>query len=102
MYGPKKMFLNERERERAVPPSIQPLPLSPSSSVITLEFQTAAPDLLLLYTQGLAKVHADYMALELRGGRLFYSYNLGSGRVYIQTMGTYDDGYVHMVSSTIM
>ena len=50
-------------------------------------------DALLLYTQG----SSDYLALELRGGRLLYSYNLGSGRVYISSNGTYSDGLLHVV-----
>ena len=67
------------------------------SYIITLEFQTVSADAILLYTQGSASIFADYMALELREGRLYYSYNLGSGRVYIISSGTYNDGYVHMV-----
>lgn len=43
-------------------------------------------------------IFADYMALELRGGRLYYSFNLGSGRVFIVSNVTYNDGEIHTVS----
>ena len=55
-------------------------------------------DTLLLYTQG----NSDYLALELRAGRLFYSYNLGSGRVYISSNGTYSDGLLHVVFTHLL
>lgn len=69
----------------------------PSSYTITLEFQTVSEDSLLLYSQGSSGVFADYMALELSGGRLFHSFNLGSGRAYLLSSGRYNDGFLHMV-----
>lgn len=60
-----------------------------------LEFQTASSDAILLYLQG--SVYADFLALQLRGGILVFSYNLGSGRVDIESEGTYDDGEIHTV-----
>ena len=70
-------------------------PLGWYSFSIELEFQTASPDALLLYLQG--SVHADFIALQLRAGILIYSYNLGSGRVDIESETTYNDGVIHMV-----
>ena len=74
------------------------LPFSPSSFDIALEFQTISSSALVLYMQGMAAMFADYMALELRGGQLYFSYNLGSGRAFIVSTGTYDDGFLHRVS----
>lgn len=66
-----------------------------SSFSIVLEFQTASSDAILLYLQG--SVYADFLALQLRGGILVFSYNLGSGRIDIESEGTYDDGEIHTV-----
>ena len=62
---------------------------------IVIEFQTASSEAVLLYLQG--SVHADFVALELRAGLLTFSYNLGSGRIDIQSERTYNDGEIHMV-----
>lgn len=62
---------------------------------IVLEFQTASTEAVLLYLQG--SVYTDFIALQLRTGRLLFSYNLGSGRVNIQSENTYNDGVIHMV-----
>ena len=67
----------------------------PCSFSIVLEFQTASSDAILLYLQG--SVYADFLALQLRGGILVFSYNLGSGRIDIQSEDTYDDGEIHTV-----
>ena len=72
----------------------------PPSFDILLEFQTISSSALILYTQGLTAMFADYMALELRGGQLYFSYNLGSGRAFIVSTGTYDDGLLHRVGLT--
>ncbi len=55
----------------------------------------------VLYTQDVVAVFADYLSLELRGGRLNYSYNLGSGRVFITSNHTYNDGLLHIVSGSV-
>ena len=60
-----------------------------------LEFQTASSEAILLYLQG--SVHADFVALQLTGGILVFSFNLGSGRVDIESEGTYNDGEIHTV-----
>ena len=60
-----------------------------------MEFTTVSSNGLLLYMQG--TVHDDFFALELLSGRLFFSYNLGSGRAQIQTTGSYNDGTLHRV-----
>lgn len=64
-----------------------------------LEFQTASSEAVLLYLQG--SVYSDFIALQLRTGRLLFSYNLGSGRVDIQSENTYNDGVIHMVCLTL-
>ena len=69
----------------------------PSSFSILLEFQTVSSDTILLYTQG----NRDFLALELRDGRLIYSYNLGSGRTTISSTDTYSDGLLHVVRIVI-
>ena len=65
---------------------------------IVLEFQTASSEAVLLYLQG--SVYADFIALQLRTGHLLFSYDLGSGRVNIQSENTYNDGVIHMVCLT--
>lgn len=68
------------------------------SYLIVLQFQTVAllEDVLLLYTQD--RMYIDYLALELQAGTLLYSFNLGSGRVYITSQGSqYNDGGLHTV-----
>lgn len=50
---------------------------------------------MLLYTQG----NFDFLALELIRGVLYYTYNLGSGRVILASVGTYNDGLEHSVST---
>ncbi len=79
-----------------------PLPHTHTHShSIALEFRTSSSDALLLYTQDVVAVFADYLSLELRGGRLNYSYNLGSGRVFITSNHTYNDGLLHIVSGLV-
>lgn len=39
----------------------------------------------------------DFFALRLVSGRLLFSYDLGSGRVDIQTASYYNDGILHKV-----
>ena len=70
------------------------------SHSIVLEFCTSSSDALLLYTQDVVAVFADYLSLELRRGRLYYSYNLGSGQVFIISISnhTYNDTLLHIVS----
>ena len=47
-------------------------------------------------------MYIDYLALELQAGTLLYSFNLGSGRVYITSQGSqYNDGGLHTVSPAI-
>ena len=48
---------------------------------------------MLLYTQG----NYDFLALELVRGFLYYTYNLGTGRVTLTSDLTYNDGLVHSV-----
>ena len=42
-------------------------------------------------------MYADFLALQLRSGLLVFSYDLGSGRVDIESENTYDDGLIHTV-----
>lgn len=48
---------------------------------------------MLLYTQG----NFDFLALELIRGVLYYTYNLGAGRIILTSNRTYNDGLEHLV-----
>ena len=48
---------------------------------------------MLLYTQG----NFDFLALELIRGLLYYTYNLGTGRIILNSTHTYNDGLEHTV-----
>jgi hypothetical protein len=63
------------------------------SHIITLQFQTSSPNAMLLYTEG----SYDFLAVELIRGILYYTYNLGSGRVILASGETYNDGLAHLV-----
>lgn len=66
---------------------------------MTLMFRTGSSNVLLLYSQDNTLV--DYMALELRNGDMYYSYNLGAGPVFISPtppLNRYDDNMNHTVS----
>ena len=65
-----------------------------------LEFQTASSVGVLLYLQG--SVYADFIALQIKAGKLVFSYNLGSGRVDIESEHQYNDGMKHTVWSCCM
>lgn len=54
---------------------------------------TISSEGVLLYMQ-----ENDFFALQLVSGRLLYSYNLGSGRALIRSVGAYNDGQLHRVS----
>lgn len=60
---------------------------------IILDFMTISSEGVLLYMQ-----ENDFFALQLVSGRLLYSYNLGSGRALIRSVGAYNDGQLHRVS----
>ena len=91
-----------RQAHGTVEPNSLPslsLPFPPSHN-LTLEFQTVSQDGLLLFAQSSPSTRhmQDFLALELRSGRLIYSYNLGGGRAEASTAAMYNDGYLHMVS----
>ena len=69
--------------------------LSHCSFCIVLEFQTASSVGVLLYLRG--SVYADFIALQIKAGRLVFSFNLGSGRVDIESENQYNDGMKHTV-----
>ena len=65
---------------------------------IVLVFRTVSSNAILLFIQS-----QDYMALELRNGHLYYSYDLGAGPVFItsnQSLPRFDDDRNHTVSGT--
>lgn len=69
---------------------------------MTLVFRTVSSDALLIYTQG--STHVDYLALEIRNGLLYYSYNLGAGQAFISSTPSqtrYDDDTIHTVWNMI-
>ncbi|KAL3219558.1 hypothetical protein MRX96_030316 [Rhipicephalus microplus] len=62
---------------------------------LTLKFRTKRPNGLIFYTSN--EDHSKFLALGLRGGRLFLQARPG-GRV--ETEGTYDDGRWHYVTAS--
>lgn len=62
---------------------------------LTLKFRTNRPNGLIFYTSN--EDHSKFLALGLRGGRLFLQARPG-GRV--ETEGTYDDGRWHYVTAS--
>ena len=67
---------------------------------ITLDFVTVSSKGLLLYMQG--NIYRDFFSLQLIAGRLLYSYNLGSGTAKIKSNASYNDGFLHRVSTQLM
>lgn len=58
---------------------------------------------MLIYTQ--SAIYDDYMALELRNGAIYYSYDLGAGSIFINpysALNKYDDDMNHTVSHLLI
>lgn len=62
---------------------------------LTLKFRTKRPNGLIFYTSN--EDHSKFLALGLRGGRLFLQARPGG---HVETEGTYDDGRWHYVTAS--
>lgn len=72
-------------------------PLDPQYNFIYLEFATVQQNALLLYNHGDPST-SDFMALEIVSGRLWLSYDLGSGVIRLETGKTVADGSFHNIT----
>ncbi len=66
-------------------------PLDPQYNFIYLEFATVQQNALLLYNHGDPST-SDFLALEIVSGRLWLSYDLGSGVIRLETGKIVADG----------
>ncbi|KAL1260964.1 hypothetical protein QQF64_008791 [Cirrhinus molitorella] len=72
-------------------------PLDPQNNFIYLEFATVQQNALLLYNHGNPS-NSDFLSLEIMSGRLWLSYDLGSGVIRLETGKTVADGIFHNIT----
>ncbi|XP_016363179.1 protocadherin Fat 4-like [Sinocyclocheilus anshuiensis] len=72
-------------------------PLDPQYNFIYLEFATVQQNALLLYNHGDPST-SDFLALEIVRGRLWLSYDLGSGVIRLETGKIVADGSFHNIT----
>ncbi|KAM9733774.1 protocadherin Fat 4 [Menidia menidia] len=72
-------------------------PLDRRTNLIYFEFATVQENCLLLYNPG-GSSSREFMALEILGGTVHFSYDLGLGPVRMQTHKQVADGLFHSVS----
>ncbi|XP_067306556.1 protocadherin Fat 4 [Pseudorasbora parva] len=72
-------------------------PLDPQYNFIFLEFATVQQNSLLLYNHGDPST-SEFMALEIVSGRLWLSYDLGSGVIRLETGKMVADGRFHNIT----
>uniref|UniRef100_A0A3Q2FU13 Uncharacterized protein n=1 Tax=Cyprinodon variegatus TaxID=28743 RepID=A0A3Q2FU13_CYPVA len=72
-------------------------PLDSRANLIYFEFATVQKDSLLLYNSG-TSTSREFLALEILGGTIQLSYDLGSGPVRLQTFKQVADGLFHSVT----
>lgn len=72
-------------------------PLDPHYNLISLEFATIQQNSLLLYNHGDPST-SEFLALETVDGRLWFSYDLGSGVVRLVTGKSVTDGSFHNIT----
>lgn len=65
---------------------------------IALQFRTSHPDGVLFYASD--SRHTDFIGLYLKDGKVYHSFNCGSGLANISSMGRYDDNQWHSVTFT--
>ncbi|XP_051534770.1 protocadherin Fat 4 [Myxocyprinus asiaticus] len=75
-------------------------PLDPQYNFISLEFATVQQNSLLLYNHGDLST-SEFLALEIVGGRLWLSYDLGSGVTRLETGKLVADGSFHNITVRI-
>ncbi|XP_072248265.1 protocadherin Fat 4 isoform X2 [Leuresthes tenuis] len=68
------------------------------TNLISFEFATVQRNSLLLYNPG-GSPSREFFALEIIGGMIHLSYDLGSGPVRLQTKKQVADGYFHSVAA---
>ncbi|KAL4647772.1 protocadherin Fat 4-like [Arapaima gigas] len=73
-------------------------PLDPRNNIISLELATVRPNSLLLYNHGGA-FSSEFLALELVGGKVCLSYNLGDGVVRVRLQKKVADGLFHSITA---
>ena len=62
----------------------------------SIDFRTTYEDGIIFYVDD--ERHSDFMALYMKGGKLVFGYNCGSGIATIPTNNFYNDGHWHTVS----
>lgn len=65
---------------------------------IALQFRTALPDGVLFYASD--SRHTDFIGLYMKEGKVYHSFNCGSGLANISSMNRYDDNQWHSVTFT--
>ncbi|GAA6098966.1 pikachurin [Tachysurus ichikawai] len=74
--------------------------LSGSRTSVFLRFKSFSKDGLLLWIgENLSQTHTDYLSIGLQDGALIFSYDLGSGAVFVVVNGTFSDGKWHRVKA---
>jgi len=85
MFGGKGYIILHRDRFRPG-----------KTSLVGLKFKTFAENGLIFLIGFPGK---DYLSLEIREGKLFYQYDLGSGRAEMKSLQRVNDGQWHHVSA---
>lgn len=67
------------------------------NSPVFLQFRTFADDGLLFLMGNYSGV--DFYSLELRGGKIVFQFNLGSGLMSLETDERYNDGQWHSIDA---
>lgn len=73
-------------------------PLDPRNNVIFFELATVRENSLLLHNHG-DNLSSEFLALELIGGEVQLSYNLGDGVVRLKTQKKLTDGLFHSITA---
>ncbi|XP_060763534.1 pikachurin [Neoarius graeffei] len=67
---------------------------------VFLRFKSSSKDGLLLWRgENPGQAHTDYLSLGLQNGTLIFSYDLGSGAVFVVVNGAFSDGKWHRVKA---
>ncbi|XP_053466748.1 pikachurin [Ictalurus furcatus] len=74
--------------------------LSGSRTSVFLRFKSSCKDGLLLWRgENPGQAHTDYLSIGLQNGTLVFSYDLGSGAVFVVVNGAFSDGKWHRVKA---
>jgi len=80
---------NSREEFQSTPRALH------IRSNFTVEFKTSAPSGIIFYTAN--QRQDDFVGLFMKSGRVYFTFNCGSGRAMIGSRGTYNDNRWHTV-----